>query len=129
MDIHTALTLIEQYVESLQAWELKDEYDKAASSMFAWLRDYGCSHSDLGLACSIIQEATGYHPSHIRTLDDASVVKEAIYSAMNSECLGKRLRPTHKAKRVRWAIANVRFGFSRGRENDPIDDCADNSNG
>lgn len=120
MQIQEALALIEEYVEALESGDWQDAYDKAAKSLFSWLREYGLSDREIGLACRIIQDYTGYHPSQIRSLGEAEIVKQALYGTLNSEALGRRRKPHHLRTRARWALDNIRFGFGGG--NDPIDD-------
>ncbi|MBF2083421.1 hypothetical protein [Thermoleptolyngbya sp. C42_A2020_037] len=109
--------LIEQYVTSLQAEDLNAAYDRAARNLFVFLREYGCSNDQIALACSIIQQHTGYHPSQIRTLRDTETVTTALYGALNSEALGCRKAPDQLRNPSRWAIKTVDFGF--GGEVDP----------
>jgi hypothetical protein len=118
MDIQMALALIEEYVESLHVWELNNEYNKAIESMFDWLKEYECDGERIAEACQTIEEYTGYHPERIRTLEDVAIVKQALYGAYNSECLGRRRVPNNPIDRVLWALANVRFGFGGGDDPD-----------
>ncbi len=119
MDIQMTLALIEEYVESLESYQLADEYDRADRSLLEWLIEYGCDRRQLEEASRIIEQYTGYQPKQIRHLGDASIVKEALYRALNTEALGRRLKPKNPALRSQWAIENVEFGF--GGTDDPID--------
>lgn len=119
MDINEALILIERYVEAVEDTDLSSAYDDAARTLFTFLREYGCNNRQIGEACNIIEAATGYHPSQIRTLDDAETVKAALYGCLNSDALGRRLQPDQTRDSARWAIDNTRFGF--GEAPDPME--------
>jgi hypothetical protein len=119
MDIQMALALIEEYVESLESYQWADEYDRADRSLFEWLVEYGCDRRQLQEAARIIEQYTGYLPKQIRHLGSAIEVKQALYGALNTEVLGRRLKPQSPELRSQWALENVEFGF--GETDDPID--------
>jgi hypothetical protein len=125
MDIQMALALIEGYVESLQVWQLNEEYDKRALEMIAWLKEYGCDNAQIEIASEIVRQYTGYSLIEISSLEQAAVVKQALYGVVNSEMLGRRQKSNEVRDSVKWALDNVDFGF--GGDYDPIDSCENNS--
>ncbi|MGB3238021.1 MAG: hypothetical protein WBB29_06985 [Geitlerinemataceae cyanobacterium] len=100
MDINAALELIEKYVEALESHEWTQEYEKAARSMFDWMREYGCGNKQIREAGDIIGRHTGYRPEQIRALGEAIEVKQSLYGALNSEALGRKQQPRRLIDRL-----------------------------
>jgi hypothetical protein len=111
MEISYALMLIDEYIQSLEGWELNGAYQSHVQSFDRWLREYGCGSTELVLVAQIIQGTTGYSPVAIATLEDAGVVRAALYGVCNAEVLGRRRAAHEMDDPPRWAIANVEWVF------------------
>ena len=111
MDLSTALALIDEYIAQLEDWQVSGAFSARYRSFENWLREYGCTARQITAIEGLVDEATGYSPEAIASLEDAQTVKIAIEGVCYSEVVGRRKKPSELGNPAGWARDHVAWGF------------------
>ncbi len=77
MDIVTISHLINEWVNSLEESRLTHQCRKSGNSFFQFMQSRGV---DARYLAAMIQEKLGYNPKQLCTIEDAALLRQAIYS-------------------------------------------------
>lgn len=99
-EINYVLDLIDQWVAELQESRLNDQCRESGISFFEYMTQHGVNATRIEQA---IIQTTGYHPSRLWTVDDAVMLRDAIFSYEAAVELHKRTDMTaDQAATIFW---------------------------
>ena len=75
-EINQVLALIDDWVQALAAEQLQSECRESGRSFFAFMQARGVNAA---LLARLIMDATGYNPAQLWRIDDADLLRDAIF--------------------------------------------------
>ncbi|WP_413167882.1 hypothetical protein ACL6C3_14375 [Capilliphycus salinus ALCB114379] len=103
-DFSQILMMIDEWVKSLEDYQLNQQCRQSGKSFFDFLKTKGCRADILA---KIIMDATGYNPAQLWRIEDAQKLKSAIFSY---ESCGADIR-YHQIEDVREIYETTEFWF------------------
>jgi hypothetical protein len=110
MDIHEALMLIDEWVESLDEDELPTKCREAGNDFFSFLQRRGFSPKVFSNA---VYKATGYRPIQLHRVEDAKQVREYLRAYLGEEQELSREEFRYGRSNDNWLIESTRRFFGR----------------
>jgi hypothetical protein len=98
-DIGIILQLIENWVSQLSETRLNEQCRQSGSDFFSYMTQAGVS---AGYLAKLITEATGYNPRQLWTVQDAEILRDAIFRYEASIAAAKDSGNAKKSVRHFW---------------------------
>lgn len=98
-DIGIVLKLIEEWAVQLSETSLNEQCRKSGMDFFTYMTAHGASAAYLA---KLITEATGYNPRQLWTVQDADVLRDAIFRYEASVAVAKNSGNARQSARHFW---------------------------